>query len=62
MKNSFIYVSVIKVVNDGSVGYNFEYIKNNTIINKPKYIKKIKPKFVCNGQCNTCNDKPCDEI
>ena len=62
MNESFIYVSVIKVVNDGSVGYKFEYIKNNTIINKPKHIKKIKPKFVCNGKCNTCKDKQCDEI
>ena len=62
MKISFICVSVIKVVNDGSVGYNFEYIKNNIIINKPKHIKIFKPKFVCNGQCNTCNDKQCHEI
>jgi hypothetical protein len=61
MNKSFIYVSVIKVINDGSIGYNFEYIKNNTII-QPENIKKIKPKFVCKGECNTCKDKQCYEL
>jgi len=61
MNKLFIYVSVIKVVNDGSVGYKFEYIKNNSII-QPENIKKIKPKFVCNGKCKTCKDKQCYEL
>lgn len=61
MNNSTINVSVIKVVKDGSVGYKVEYKKNNAII-QPVIIKNIKPEFVCNGNCNTCDDKECYKI
>jgi hypothetical protein len=61
MNNSTINVSVIKVVKYGSIGYKVEYIKNNNII-QPVIIKHIKPEFVCNGNCNTCDNKECYKI
>ena len=61
MNNPYLYVSVIKIVKDSKNGYNIKYIKNNTII-QPENIKKIKPKFVCNGKCKTCKDKQCYEL
>jgi hypothetical protein len=61
MNNSTINVSLIKVVKDGSVRYKVEYKKNNAIIH-PVIIKNIKPEFVCNGNCNTCDDKECYKI